>query len=59
MGVDGLLRIGGRRGVILTGELLIDDFDVHRMQQIFTGNGSPGRSRWRCRTSSRPSCRSS
>ena len=40
MGVDGLLRLGGRCGVILTGELLIDDFDVHRMQQIFTGNGS-------------------
>ncbi|HEX7978484.1 MAG TPA: capsule assembly Wzi family protein, partial [Gemmatimonadaceae bacterium] len=40
MGVDGLLRLGGRYGVILTGELLIDDFDVHRMQQIFTGNGS-------------------
>jgi len=40
MGVDGLVRIGGRFGVILTGELLIDDFDVHRMEQIFTGNGS-------------------
>jgi hypothetical protein len=40
MGVDGLLRLGGRFGVILSGELLIDDFDVHRMQQIFTGNGS-------------------
>ena len=40
MGVDGLFRIGGRRGVILAGELLIDDFDVHRMQQIFTGNGA-------------------
>ena len=40
MGVDGLLRLGGRYGVILTGELLIDDFDVHRMEQIFTGNGS-------------------
>lgn len=40
MGVDGLLRLGGRFGVILSGELLIDDFDVHRMQQILTGNGS-------------------
>ena len=40
MGVDGLLRLGGRFGVIMSGELLIDDFDVHRMQQIFTGNGS-------------------
>ena len=40
MGVDGLLRLGGRFGVIVTGELLIDDFDVHRMEQIFTGNGS-------------------
>jgi len=40
MGVDGLMRLGGRFGVILTGELLIDDFDVHRMEEIFTGNGS-------------------
>jgi hypothetical protein len=40
MGVDGLIRVGGRFGVLLTGELLIDDFDVHRMAQIFTGNGS-------------------
>jgi hypothetical protein len=40
LGVDGLLRLGGRFGVVLTGELLIDDFDVHRMQQLFTGNGS-------------------
>ncbi len=40
LGLDGLVRIGGRFGVILTGELLIDDFDVHRMQQLFTGNGS-------------------
>jgi len=40
LGLDGLVRIGGRLGVILTGELLIDDFDVHRMQEIFTGNGS-------------------
>jgi len=40
LGVDGLVRIGGRFGAVLTGELLIDDFDVHRMQQLFTGNGS-------------------
>ncbi len=40
LGVDALLRIGGRRGAVLAGELLIDDFDVHRLQQLFTGNGS-------------------
>jgi hypothetical protein len=40
LGMDGRLHIGGLRGVLLTGEMLIDDFDVHRLQQIFTGNGS-------------------
>jgi hypothetical protein len=40
LGIDGLFRVGGFRGAILAGELLIDDFDVHRLQQLFTGNGS-------------------
>jgi hypothetical protein len=40
LGVDGRLRFGGLRGVILSGELLIDDFDVHRIPQLFTGGGS-------------------
>ena len=40
LGVDGRVRIGGLNGVVLTGELLIDDFDVHRIPQLFTGYGS-------------------
>jgi hypothetical protein len=40
LGLDGRLRVGGPRGVVLTGELLIDDFDVHRLPQLFTGYGS-------------------
>jgi hypothetical protein len=40
LGVDGRLRIGGLRGVVVTGELLIDDFDVRRIPKLFTGYGS-------------------
>jgi Capsule assembly protein Wzi len=40
LGLDGRLRIGGLRGVVLTGEVLIDDFDVRRIPQLFTGYGS-------------------
>lgn len=40
LGLDGRLRIGGLRGVVLTGEMLIDDFDVHRLPQMLTGYGS-------------------
>lgn len=40
LGLDGRLRIGGLRGVVLTGEVLIDDFDVHRIPKLFTGSGS-------------------
>jgi hypothetical protein len=40
LGLDGRLRVGGLRGVVLTGELLIDDFDVHRIPKLFTGYGS-------------------
>jgi hypothetical protein len=40
LGLDGRLRLGGLRGVLLTGEMLIDDFDVHRIQSLFTGYGS-------------------
>ncbi|HKH94638.1 MAG TPA: capsule assembly Wzi family protein [Gemmatimonadaceae bacterium] len=40
LGLDGRLRIGGLRGVVLTGELLIDDFDVRRIPKLFTGYGS-------------------
>ncbi|MFL5618879.1 MAG: capsule assembly Wzi family protein [Gemmatimonadaceae bacterium] len=40
LGVDGRLRLGGLSGVVVTGEVLIDDFDVHRIPQLFTGYGS-------------------
>lgn len=40
LGVDGRLRLGGVGGVVLTGEVLIDDFDVHRIPKLFTGYGS-------------------
>ena len=40
LGLDGRLHLGGRRGVLLTGELLMDDFDVRRIRQLFTGYGS-------------------
>jgi hypothetical protein len=40
LGVDGRLRLGGSSGVVLTGEVLIDDFDVHRIPKLFTGYGS-------------------
>ena len=40
LGVDGRLRLGGLHGVVATGELLIDDFDVHRLSQLFAGYGS-------------------
>jgi hypothetical protein len=40
LGIDGRLRVGGLRGVLFTGEMLIDDFDVHRIPQLFTGYGS-------------------
>jgi hypothetical protein len=40
LGIDGRLRLGGLSGVVLTGEVLIDDFDVHRIPKLFTGYGS-------------------
>jgi hypothetical protein len=40
LGMDGRVRLGGLRGVVLDGELLIDDFDVHRITKLFTGYGS-------------------
>jgi hypothetical protein len=40
LGVDGRLRLGGLSGVVLTGEVLIDDFDVRRIPKLFTGYGS-------------------
>jgi hypothetical protein len=40
LGIDGRLRIDRLGGVLLTGEVLIDDFDVHRIPYLFTGYGS-------------------
>jgi hypothetical protein len=40
LGLDGRLRLGGLRGVLFTGEMLIDDFDVHRLPSLLTGYGS-------------------
>ena len=40
LGLDGRLRLGGLRGVLLTGEMLIDDFDVRRIPKLLTGYGS-------------------
>jgi hypothetical protein len=40
LGVDGRIRLGGLRGMVVTGELLIDDFDVRRIPKLLTGYGS-------------------
>jgi hypothetical protein len=40
LGVDGRVRLGGLNGVVLDGEMLIDDFDVHRLSKLLTGYGS-------------------
>jgi hypothetical protein len=40
LGVDGRWRVPHLGGLLLTGELLIDDFDVHRIPYLLTGYGS-------------------
>lgn len=40
LGVDGRWRSGALGGLVLTTELLIDDFDVHRIPTIFTWDGA-------------------
>jgi hypothetical protein len=40
LGVDARLRLARLGGLLLTGEVLIDDFDVHRIPFLFTGYGS-------------------
>lgn len=40
LGVDGRWRIDRLGGVTVAGEVLIDDFDVHRIPDLFTGYGS-------------------
>ena len=40
LGVDGRMRLDAIGGVLLTGELLIDDFDPRRVRQLLTSTGS-------------------
>ncbi|MDB4915722.1 MAG: Capsule assembly protein Wzi [Gemmatimonadetes bacterium] len=40
LAADGRLRIAPLGGLVVTGEMLIDDFDVHRIPQLLTGYGS-------------------
>ena len=40
LGVDGRVRIAPLGGLLVTGEVLIDDFDVHRIPDLFGGYGS-------------------
>jgi hypothetical protein len=40
LGVDGRLRLDRLGGLLVTGELLIDDFDIHRLLDLLTGYGS-------------------
>jgi hypothetical protein len=40
LGVDGRFRLDPLWGLVVTGEVLIDDFDVHRIPKLFTGYGS-------------------
>lgn len=40
LGVDGRVRLDALGGFVLTGEMLIDDFDVHLLRQLLTTYGS-------------------
>lgn len=40
LGVDGRWRLSAMGGLVLATELLIDDFDVHRIRTLFTWDGS-------------------
>ena len=40
LGVDGRVRVDALGGALLTGELLIDDFDPRRLPKLLTGYGS-------------------
>ena len=40
LGVDGRWRVARLGGLLVSGELLIDDFDVHRMPTMFGWDGS-------------------
>jgi hypothetical protein len=40
LGVDGRVRLDALGGTVFTGEVLIDDFDPHRLPKLLTGYGS-------------------
>ena len=40
LGIDGRFRLDPLWGLIVAGEVLIDDFDVNRIPKLFTGYGS-------------------
>jgi hypothetical protein len=40
LGLDGRFRLDKLAGITVTGEILIDDFDVHRLTHLFTDIGS-------------------
>ncbi|MFL5607926.1 MAG: capsule assembly Wzi family protein, partial [Gemmatimonadaceae bacterium] len=40
LGLDGRLRLDHLGGLLFVGEVLIDDFDVHRLSYLFTGYSS-------------------
>jgi hypothetical protein len=40
LGVDGRVRLARVGGLIVSGELVIDDFDVHRIRTLFTWDGA-------------------
>lgn len=40
LGVDGRVRVARLGGLLMAGELVIDDFDVHRIPTLFTWDGA-------------------
>jgi hypothetical protein len=40
LGVDGRVRLARLGGLVVSGELVIDDFDVHRIRTLFTWDGA-------------------
>ena len=40
LGIDGRLRLARLAGIVLTGEILVDDVDIHRIRTMFTWDGS-------------------
>jgi hypothetical protein len=40
LGIDGRMRFASLGGIVVATELLIDDFDVHRIRSLFTWDGA-------------------